>query len=207
MEDAIQHMSDCQHIRLRPELYFGDLNELKSANCLMREAYCLAMDQISGKACSCVISEFFCDGFLRVAHDGTPLGIEPDSWTQRCEMETIAEVLRACAERAASDLVRSATCKVGIVALNALCERFELHNFCNGRHYFLEYNYGERSTPVQCLEVSEGKGVAIRLKLDNKLIKNTEVDIEALKAWFHSIPIDCSAVDIVWRDLRNESAG
>lgn len=184
-------------------MYVGDVTAPGVANCLIRDAYCLAIDQIVAGTCTRVATELAEDGIVRVAHNGSPLGIAPRRrYDERSEMEAVAETLAACAERAASDYVKSHVCKIGITALNFLCERFELHNFRDGQHYMLGYDFGNRSNPVQTLKQTSERGVEVRFKLDPSIIKNVVIDLEKMKAWFASLPLNSPRLEVLWVDRR-----
>ncbi|MEM7315852.1 MAG: hypothetical protein AAF497_22180, partial [Planctomycetota bacterium] len=73
--DELRHITDLQHVRERPAIYFGDLDARTIPNCLAREAYCLAIDQIIANTCTRMTTDFAADGFASVTHNGTPLGV------------------------------------------------------------------------------------------------------------------------------------
>jgi len=207
MSDELEHITDLQHVRERPAMYFGDLGAPTIPNCLAREAYCLAIDQIVAGTCTRLTTDFTSDGFASVTHNGKPLSVETESrFPGMSEMQVVAELMGFCAELAASEYVHSNVCKNGMTALNGLCERFELHNYCNGSHYLLAYAFGERVSPIQLLGVTANTGVTIRFKPDRTLVKHTEFDAVALQRWFASIPIDTASVEFQWNDTRNTNA-
>lgn len=202
--NELRHITDLQHVRERPAMYFGDLDAPSIPNCLAREAFCLAIDQIVAKTCSRMTTEFAADGFVSVAHNGTPLGVDLDfRFPNMSEMQAVAEIMRFCADRAGSDYVHSNVCKNGLTALNALCERFELHNYHDGRHYVLAYNFGELEAPFRSVGQTSYRGVTVRFKPDGNMVRHTRVDVVQLQKWFASIPIDCSGVAIKWNDIRD----
>ena len=207
MSDELEHITDLQHVRERPAMYFGDLDAPTIPNCLAREAYCLAIDQIVAGTCTQLTTDITSDGFASVAHNGTALGIEPESrFPDMSEMQVVAELIGFCADRAASEYVHSHVCKNGMTALNALCERFELHNFTDGSHYLLAYNCGEREMTLQYLGSTTETGVSIRFKPDRKMVTYTQFDLVELAQWFSSIPIETDNVDIQWNDHRDANA-
>ena len=207
MSDELRHITDFQHVRERPAMYFGDLDAPTIPNCLAREAYCFAIDQIVAGACTCLTTSFTADGFASVTHNGMPLGVAPDPrFPEMSEMQVVAEILGFCAERAASEYVHSNVCKNGMTALNALCERFELHNYHNGKHYLLAYNCGERESSLQTVGPTDACGVTVRFKPDGGMFRPARFDAQQLQQWFMSIPIDTSKVDINWIDHRDSNA-
>ena len=205
--DELRHISDLQHVRERPAMYFGDLDAPTIPNCLAREAFCLAIDQIVANTCTRMATEFAADGFASVTHNGTPLGVVDDPrFPDMSEMQAVAEIMGFCADHAASEYVHSNVCKNGMTALNALCERFELHNYHDGTHYLLAYNCGERESPLQTVGPIDACGVTVRFKPDGGMVRHTEFDAIQLQQWFMSIPIDTSGVDIEWNDHRTSNA-
>jgi len=44
MSNEPESITDLQHVRRCPSMYFGDLGAPSIANCLAKEAYCLAID-------------------------------------------------------------------------------------------------------------------------------------------------------------------
>ncbi len=205
--NELRHITDLQHVRERPAMYFGDLDAPSIPNCLAREAFCLAIDQIVARTCSQMTTEFAADGFVSVAHNGTPLGVDMDSrFPNMSEMQAVAEVMSFCADRAGSEYVHSNVCKNGMTALNALSERFELHNYRDGRHYILAYDFGEREAPLQSVGPTSYCGVTVRFKPDGNMVRHTRFDAVQLQKWFAALPIDCSGVAIKWNDIRDANA-
>lgn len=205
--DELRHITDLQHVRKRPAMYFGDLDASTIPNCLAREAYCLAIDQIVAESCNQMTTEFTTDGFASVTHDGTPLGVVDDArFPNMSEMQAVAEIMGFCADHAASEYVHSNVCKNGMTALNALCERFELHNYRDGRHYLLAYNFGERESSLQSVGPTDACGVTVRFKPDSGMVRHTEFNPQHLQQWFMSVPIDTSGVAINWNDRRDSNA-
>lgn len=205
--DELLHLSDLRHARERPEMYFGDLDDPRIPNCMAREAFCLAIDQIVSKSCSQMTTEFTSDGFASVSHNGTPLSVVNDArFPNMSEMQAVAEIMGFCADHASSSYVQSSVCKNGMTALNALCERFELHNYHDGVHYLLTYNRGERESSLQSLGPTDACGVTVRFKPDGSMVRHTRFDAQQLHQWFMSIPIDSSGVEIEWNDQRDSNA-
>jgi DNA gyrase subunit B len=205
--NELRHITDLQHVRERPAMYFGDLDAPTIPNCLAREAFCLAIDQIVAHTCTRITVDFAADGSASVTHDGTPLGVENDSrFPGMSEMQAVAEIMGFCADHAASDYVHSNVCKNGMTALNALCERFELNNYRDGVHCLLVYNFGERESELQSIGPTVNRGVTVRLKPDGNMVRHTRFDAVQLQQWFTSIPIDTSGVEIKWNDLRDANA-
>ena len=204
--DDLQRISDIQNVRERPAMYLGDLHALTASNCLAREAYCLAIDEIVAGTCTQLTTEFTSDGFACVTHNGTALGVEPGWKLEMSQMQVVAELIGFCAKMAASDYVHTHVCKNGMTVLNALCERFELHNYNAGIHYLLSYDSGERTSPLQDLGATAKKGVSIRFKPDPTMITHTVFNAPALQKWFSTIPITTSNVNIEWNDHRSVDA-
>jgi len=205
--DELKHITDLEQVRERPKLYFGNLDAPTIPNCLARESFCLAIDQIVADSCTRMTTDFTSDGFVSVTHNGTPLGIENDSrFPDMSEMQAVAEIMGFCAEHAASDYVHSNVCKTGMTALNALCERFELHNYRDGKHYLLAYNRGERVSTMQPFGPTDSCGVTVRFKPDDRMVRHTKFDAPRLQQWFASIPIDTSRVEIQLNDHRDSNS-
>lgn len=203
--EDLKPITDLQQVRARPQIYFGDLSLPTVPNCLAKEAYCLAIDNIVAKTCTHICSEFTGDGFASVSHNGTSLGVEPEErFLGRSEMEAIAELMKFCAEHAASEYVHSSVCKNGMTALNALSERYELHNYHGGQHYLVAYERGVRISPVRSVGHTKLRGVKVLFGPDASMIEHSRFDVEQLKKWFESIPIDTDGVEISWLDSRGE---
>ncbi|MEM7561366.1 MAG: hypothetical protein AAF394_19750, partial [Planctomycetota bacterium] len=116
------------------------------------------------------------------------------------EMEAIAALMKFCAEHAASEYVHSNVCKNGMTALNALCDRFELHNYHGGQHYLITYERGVQVSPVRSVGHTKLRGVKVRFKPDASMIEHTRFNVEQLKQWFESIPIAIDGVEVSWLD-------
>ncbi len=202
MAKDIERITDLASVRRRPGLYFN-LESALVANCMAREAYCLAIDQIAAGNCTRLTSEFCANGFATVTHNGEPLGVDVKTELQDSSaMLFVAERLAFCAEHAASDYVNAHVCKNGMTALNACCERFELNNFHDNTHYRLTYEHGKRLADIENLGKCKKRGVMIRFKPDATLIPVVEFDVQELKQWFATIPVDQSGVTIEWHDHR-----
>lgn len=202
MLDKLEPMSDLEHVRRRVDMYFNLAAPLV-ANCMARESYCLAIDQIVASHCTQVITEAGPDKFLSVTHEGDTLGIlEEPRFDGLSEMQAVAEQMRFCADRAASEYVHAHVCTNGMTALNACCERFELHNYHNNRHYVLAYDRGIRSNEIQDLGPCLQRGVGMRFKLDDTIVGIRDFDLGELQQWFASLPIDVSKTEVAWLDRR-----
>ena len=198
----IERVTDLESVRRRPGMYFN-LESPLVANCMAREAYCLAIDQIAAGNCTQLTSEFCANGFATVTHNGEPLGVDAETGMHGSSaMLFVAERLAFCAEHAARDYVSTHVCKNGMTALNACCERFEFNNFHENIHYRLTYENGKRLTDVEDLGECTNSGVMIRFKPDATIIPVIEFDVAELKRWFATIPVDQSSVDIEWQDNR-----
>jgi|JI9StandDraft_2_1071091.scaffolds.fasta_scaffold07712_2 DNA gyrase subunit B len=202
--NELRHITDLEHFHKRPSMYFGDLGAATIPNCLAREAYCLAIDQIVAKNCTRVTTEFTDDGFASVSHNGTPLAVTIDPRLgDLSEMRAVAELMRFCAEYAASEYVHSSICKNGMTALNALCERFELHNYSGGTHYISTYNRGVYESLQAKMDASNQTGVTVKFKPDGNMVHYTAFDAIQLQQWFASLPIDTEGIEINWIDRRD----
>lgn len=202
MPDDIEHITDLSSVRRRPGMYFN-LGSPLVANCMAREAYCLAIDQIVAGNCTELISEFTSDGFLTVSHNGQSLDVEARSgFGGFPEMLFVAERLGFCADFASSEYVNTHVCKNGMTALNGCCERFELHNFHKNTHYRLVYDCGQRLGDLQSLGPCSQRGVTIRFKPDATIVPNIKFDVDELKQWFTTIPIESSNTKVEWLDRR-----
>ena len=201
MTDKIERNTDLEAVRRRPGMYFN-LESPLVANCLAREAYCLAIDQIAAGNCTRLTSEFSPDGFATVTHNGESLGVDVDTGMHGSStMLFVAERLAFCAEHAASAYVNTHVCKNGMTALNACCERFEFNNFHQNTHYRLTYDHGKRIADIENLGECTNRGVMIRFKPDATIIPPVEFDVDELKRWFATIPVDQSNVNIEWRPI------
>ena len=203
MAKDIERITDLDAVRRRPGMYFN-LKSPLVANCMARESYCLAIDQISAGNCTKLISEFSADGFATITHNGEPLGVDSNNGIHgSSEMLFVAERLAFCAEHAASDYVNTHVCKNGMTALNACCDVFEFNNFHNNVHYRLSYKKGKRNSDIENLGDCTNRGVMIRFKPDATIIPTIAFDVDELRRWFETIPVDQSKVDIEWRDNRD----
>ena len=186
-------------MRRRPGMYFN-LESPIVANCMAREAFCLAIDQISADTCTRVSTRLGADGFLTVEHDGRPLGVEPEiGFRHLSEMLFVAERLGFCADLAASEYVNTHVCKNGMTALNACSQRFELSSFHGDVHYRLCYERGERIGDLETVGTFKRTGVATRFKPDPSIIPAIDFDLNELQQWFATVPIDTSNVLVEWQ--------
>ena len=207
MRDELIAITSLEHVRERPQLYF-DVQSQGVANCMAREVYCLAIDQIIAGHCSLLITNLEKDGSLTISHNGKPLGITQDPRrNSRPEMILVAEEMAFCANRAADQYVKTDVCKSGMTAVNGCSERFEIHNFVDGKHYALVYEHGKSEKGIQEFEDSHLSGVKISFMPDRKLLQSTEFDLDELQDWFNSLPLDKSNVKTEWVDFFHKSEG
>lgn len=202
MAKDIERMTDLEAVRRRPGVYFN-LESSLVANCMARESYCLAIDQIAAGNCTQLISEFSADGFATITHNGESLGVDSNAGIHgSSEMLFVSERLAFCAEHAASDYVNTHVCKNGMTALNACCDVFEFNNFHKNIHYRLSYKNGKRISEIENLGNCSNRGVMLKFKPDATIIPTIAFDVDELRRWFETIPIDQSKVDIEWLDNR-----
>ena len=201
--DDLEHISDADHVRERYRMYIGDVDTEQTANCLMRDAFCLAIDQIIAKTCSHVRVTFTPTGAASIDHDGTPPGVEPENrYDGKSETEMIVSVMRFCQRRAAHEYVAENVCRNSFPVVNFLSEHFRIDNFHPTGHWSQAYARGIPNESFHRVGACGRSGVSVEFKPDQSIFGNTQFDAADMIDWFKQLPIDHSKFAIEWADQR-----
>ena len=202
-QDDLEYQSDADHVRERYRMYIGDVEAEHTANCLIRDAFCLAIDQILANTCSLIRVTFTPAGAASIDHDGTSPGIEPENlYDGKSETEMIVSVMRFCQRRAAHEYVAENVCRNSFPVVNFLSEHFRIDNFHPTGHWSQTYARGVPTELFHRVGACNRSGVCVEFKPDQSIFRNTQFDAADIIVWFKQLPIDHSKFAIKWVDQR-----
>lgn len=204
--DDLEHLSDVDHVRERYRMYIGDVEAQQTANCLMRDAFCLAIDQIIAGTCSRVRVTFTPTGAVSIDHNGASPGVElEDRYGDKSETERIVSVMRFCQRRAAHEYVAAHVCRYSFPIVNFLSSHFRIDNFHPMGHWSQTYACGVPTEPFHRVGPCDRSGVSVEFQPDQAIFGASQFDVADMKDWFTQLPIDHSKVAVEWIDQRRSA--
>ena len=202
----LQHISDADHVRERYRMYIGDVESSQTPNCLLRDAFCLAIDQLLAKTCSRIRVEFTLSGTATVDHNGIPSGVYPeDRFDGKSETEMIVSTLRFCQRRAAHEYVTDHVCRNSFPVVNFLSDYFRIDNYHSTGHWSQSYVRGIPKESFHRVDACDRSGMTIEFRPDHAMFGNTTFDLHEMVEWFNGLPLDHSAFTIEWIDKRGDA--
>ncbi len=199
----LQHISDAEHVRERYRMYLGDIDAAQTPNCLLREAFCLTLDQILAKTCSKVCVTFTPCGTVAIDHNGQSPGVAPeDQFDGKSETEMIVSVLRFCQKRAAHEYVAEHICRNSFPVVNFLSETFRIDCYHATGHWSQCYARGIPTEQIHRVDACARTGVKIEFRPDQAMFGKPRFDLHEMVAWFSQLPLDHSSFAIEWIDNR-----
>ncbi len=197
----LQHISDADHVRSRYRMYIGDVEAIQTPNCLLRDAFCLAIDQVLAKTCSRIRVEFTSSGTATLDHDGVSPGVHPENrFDGKSETEMIVSTLRFCQHRAAHEYVAEQICRNSFSVVNFLSDYFRVDNYHSSGHWSQSYARGVPTEPFHRIGACERSGMTIEFRPDQTMFSNARFDVDDMVKWFSELPLDHSAFTIEWLD-------
>lgn len=159
----IQVLTGLEPIRRRPGMYFGGVDATALHRMLCEVIDNAVGNHLEGTANRVDVS--IAGHRVTVRDDGEGMPVELVRGTEMTVMEALVSTLH-CGRRTGSGLAG-----VGIAAVNALCERFDVESSRGGQTYAIGFTRGEQTRPFKSLGPSDRTGTRIVLEPDFSILE------------------------------------
>jgi DNA gyrase subunit B len=207
--EAIQHLSDVDHVRLRPGMYVGDVHTGAALHHLVYELVDNCIDEVmAGHArhVSVIINN---DGSVSVEDDGRGIPVErhEDESIRLGREITALEVamtnLKAGGKFDKKSYKTSGGLHgIGVKAVNFLSQWCEVQICRNGHMYQQEYERGVPQGPVRRMGATTKRGTRVTFKPDATIFASTKFQYDVLHKRLRELAFLNNGVRIIFKDER-----
>jgi DNA gyrase subunit B len=193
---GIETLTAVEGIRRRPEMYIGRaLNDPSVPTILLRETFCLALDDVLGGCCNRIDVCQQTDDAVAVADNGPgiPVTIDVDN---RSSLDVLMTELYACRDRKKHPHVAHRLCGAGLVVANALSERAAFDSYVDGVHWRQTFTFGHADAgPIRVAD-TDRTGKMITIKPDFAVIPGATYNFQEAAAWLGTLDLDGAALTV-----------
>lgn len=196
-DNGIVVIEAVEGIRLRPDMYLGaPLSDPAVPTLILREVFCLALDDALGGCCTRIDVRQLPDGAISVADDGAGVPHVASDAAGRSGIDVLMTELHACRERKVHRHVAHHLCGAGLVVANALSERAIFDSYVDGSHWRATYARGRPVGKVVRVADTNRTGKTVTIWPDRELIPNAAFDFGQLVSWLASLDLEGADIDV-----------
>jgi DNA gyrase subunit B len=209
--DAIQHLSDVEHVRLRPGMYVGDVAN-QGLHHLVYELVDNSIDEVMAGHAKSIVVMINNDGSVSVEDDGRGIPVErheEESAKQGREVSALEVAMTNLKAGGKFDKKSYKTSGglhgIGVKAVNFLSQWCEVQ-VCRGGHmYQQEYERGQPLGPVVRVGATSRRGTKVTFKPDGTIFSTTKFQYDVLQKRLRELAFLNSGVRIKFHDERINS--
>ena len=195
----LRHLSNVEHARERPSLWLGTDDFSRSASCLARESFCLAIDEILAGRCTELKVTVSPERFA-LQHNGDCPNATNIGADGKNEIESILTTRWICQQRTNNEYVSNDVCKLSLPTVVFLSRTFEFHTFDGQKHWSIYYDRGESRDGLIAVGSSSKSGISFSFTPDADILGDTKFDNDELKSWFSQLPLPHEAFTVSWEN-------
>ena len=207
--DSIQHLSDVEHVRLRPGMYVGDVAS-QGLHHLVYELVDNSIDEVMANHAKNISVTINADGSVSVEDDGRGIPVEKhedESAKQGREVSALEVVMTNLKAGGKFDKNSYKTSGglhgIGVKAVNFLSQWCEVQ-VCRGGHlYQHEYERGVPTGPVRRVGATNKRGTKTTFKPDPTIFTTTKFQFDLLHKRLRELAFLNNGVRIRFTDERN----
>lgn len=199
----MEHLSDREHVRVRPSMYIGDVGT-RGLHHLVSEVVDNSIDEALAGFATEVSVVVNVDGSVTVEDNGRgiPTDIHPE--LQVSTLEGVMTVLKFGGKFSKGAYQTSGGLHgVGVTVVNFLSEWCEVEVCRDGYSYHQEYERGIPNGPVERAGKSDKHGTKTTFKPDNQIFADVKFDYNVLYRRLQDLAFLNRGVRISFRDLRD----
>lgn len=212
-DDALEHKSDLEHVRLRPSMYIGDTTT-RGLHHLVYEVVDNSIDETMAGHATKIQVTINQDGSVTVQDDGRgiPVGVHPDLTAKSDrEITTLEGVMTFLkfggkfgdkSEEGAYGATGGLH-GVGVTVVNFLSEWCEVEVHRDGLVHQQEYERGIPTGPVKKVGKSDKQGTKTTFKPDAQIFETTKYEYSILLKRLQELAFLNPGVRIIFKDERN----
>ena len=209
--DAIQHLSDVEHVRLRPGMYVGDVAS-QGLHHLVYELVDNSIDEVMGGHAKNITVMINNDGSVSVEDDGRGIPVDRHDEESAKQGREITALEVAMTNLKAGGKFDKKSYKtsgglhgIGVKAVNFLSQWCEVQVCRNGHMYQQEYERGHPSGPVARVGATNRRGTKVTFKPDGTIFTTTKFQYDILQKRLRELAFLNSGVRIKFHDERINS--
>jgi DNA gyrase subunit B len=207
--ESIQHLTDVEHVRLRPGMYVGDVHTDQALHHLVNELVDNAIDEVMGGHAKRVWVTINNDGSVTVEDDGRGIPVEKHEEESARLGRDITAMELAMTNLKAGGKFDKASYKtsgglhgIGLKAVNFLSQWCEVQ-VCRGGHlYQQEYERGVPQAPVRRIGSTTKRGTRVTFKPDGTIFSSTKFHYDILHKRLRELAFLNNGVHIKFTDER-----
>jgi DNA gyrase subunit B len=207
--DAIQHLSDVDHVRLRPGMYVGSVDE-KGLHHLVYELVDNSIDEVMAGHARNIVVRVNGDGSLSVEDDGRGIPVdkhEDESSRQGRDVSALEVAMTNLKAGGKFDKKSYKTSGglhgIGVKAVNFLSQWCEVEVCRSGHVYQQEYERGVPLASVKRVGSTTKRGTKVTFKPDPTIFSTTKFQFDILQKRLRELAFLNNGVRIKFHDERN----
>ena len=207
--ENIKHLSDLEHVRMRPAMYIGDVTA-RGLHHLVYEVVDNSIDEVMAGHAKLLTVTVFTDGSVAVEDDGRGIPVEKHeqlSAEEERDISTLEGVMTKLKFGGKFDKDSYKTSGglhgVGVTVVNFLSQWCEVQVCRGGYVYQQEYERGVATGPVQKIGTTTKVGTRTTFKPDGTIFQTTKFQYDILYKRLQELAFLNSGVRIKFRDERN----
>ncbi len=201
---SIKKLEGLEAVRKRPGMYLGDPTSGDALHHCIWEAVDNSVDEHLAGYASEIVVDLYADGSVGVCDNGRgiPVGVNPDTGE---EALTLVMTSLHAGGKFDNDAyaVSAGLHGVGISAVNAVSEWFEVNVHRDGTHWQQLYARGAPTSDVMDLGPTAARGTAVRWKWDPEVFSGTtEYDAKRVAARLEELAFLNPGLKLLLQDTR-----
>ncbi|MDR2642251.1 MAG: DNA gyrase subunit B [Planctomycetaceae bacterium] len=198
----LEHLSDLEHVRLRPAMYIGDTTS-RGLHHLVNEVVDNSIDEALAGFAKTILVQINNDGSITVEDDGRGIPVEMHPELQKSTLEGVMTVLKFGGKFTKGAYQTSGGLHgVGVTVVNFLSEWCEVEVRRGGAVYSQEYARGIPCGEVEKIGKSDGHGTKTTFMPDSEIFPERKFDGNILFRRLQDLAFLNKGIKIIYRDAR-----
>jgi DNA gyrase subunit B len=192
-EDDIKTVTSCEHVRLRPGLYFAKCFNENNLDSLPLELACHAIDECYDNNCTTIEIQLF-ESHFSIKYDAG-MSLEKNDGEYKAEL--IMTAIFACRNEKKHLAVGEEFCELGIATINFASEFCRLTTVSNGLKGIFHFECGQISSRDVQPTIEQSEFTEIVLKPDPEIFDGLKFSYEGVKSKAEKLGMRLEGIDIV----------
>lgn len=196
----IQIITDREGVRMRPQMYIGDLSNPTILNLLIAETLCIGLDEAISGHCNKIditVDEY---GLISTKENGRGLSMAINEHGITEAEVIFSTLLPACREKRENKSKAHLLCHIGVFVVNVFSEYFKIINCRDGKKWQQEYRYGEKQSDFILLGETDEQGTTISFKPDRDIIRSLKIDSAEISSQLSQLELDICSLQVTFSD-------
>ncbi|MDR0391173.1 MAG: DNA gyrase subunit B [Planctomycetaceae bacterium] len=201
----LEHLSDLEHVRLRPAMYIGDTTS-RGLHHLVNEVVDNSIDETLAGFAKTIRVQVNNDGSATIEDDGRGIPVEVHPELKKSTLEGVMTVLKFGGKFSKGAYQTSGGLHgVGVTVVNFLSEWCEVEVRRGGVVYSQEYARGVPCGEVEKVGKSDGHGTKTTFMPDSEIFPERKFDNNILSRRLQDLAFLNKGVKIIYNDARTNN--